>query len=144
MGFRSLLAAQWRCLSLSWLAILLHVAVYALLCVVLSLTLNGASVWQYLDRMILVIAVSSAMIQMGSFVARLLWLGVAIGEAGWLVSRCTALALPSVPVGLIQLLYAGLLLVLFVLLSRAGGNGGLPTFCAPQPLTPSRSPVRIR
>lgn len=145
MGFERLFAAQWRSLGLCWRPLLLHIGVYALLCAVLNLAFSGNDVWQYLDRMILVIGVASAMIQAGGFVARLLWLGVAIGEAGGLVSRCTALVLPQVPAGLVQLAYAGLLLILFLLLARSSsGDGGLPTLTPDAPLSPSRSPLRLR
>lgn len=143
MAFTRILSAQWRGLSICWRPVLIHVGTYAGLCLLLATVFTGHDVQQYINRLLIVMAVVSVMMQMGGFVARLLWVGVAIGEAAWLASRCAQLVVPSLPVGLLQLVYAGLLLTVFILLARLGGDGGIRTL--PQdpvlPITPSRSPV---
>lgn len=142
MNFYGLLASQWKGLVLSWQPMLVHVSVYAALCLVLKVLFQGEAVEQYIDRLLMITAVASVMIQKGNLVARLLWLGVTIGEAGRLVSHSLQLLLPGLPTDAVQLLYAGLLLVLFLLLSRSGGNGGLPVL--ERPVTPTRSPAGVR
>jgi len=141
MNFHALIAAQWKGLTLSWRPMLVHIGVYAVLCLILAVVGGENLVEAHLNRMLLVTAVASVMIQKAGVVARLLWLGVAIGEAGLLVSNCTRMVLPGVPAGLVQIGYAGLLLVLFLLLCRSDGGGGLPTLTPDRPLTPSRTPV---
>jgi hypothetical protein len=144
MSFNGLIAAQWRSLRLCWRPLLIHVGAYTVLCVALSFLVQGESVTEFLTRLLLVTAVASVMMQRGEMVGRLLWLGVTIGEAGRLVAHCARLAVPDLPVDFVQLAYAGLLLVLFLLLSRNDGNGGQPVLSPEKPLVPSRSPVGMR
>ncbi len=144
MGFKGWIAAQLKGIRVSWRPLLLHVSAYAVLCLVLNVAFGASDVWQYIYRMVLVILVAYVMIQKGGIVARLLWLGVAIGETGWLVSHCATLAWPETPTSSVQLVYAGLLLTLFVLLSRSGGDGGIRTLTPAQPLTPPRTPAGVR
>ncbi len=144
MQLKGLIAAQWRSLRLCWRPLVIHVGAYTVLCTALSFLVQGESVTEFLTRLLLVTAVASVMMQRGEMVGRLLWLGVTIGEAGRLVAHCARLAVPNLPADFVQLAYAGLLLVLFLLLSRNDGNGGLPVLSPEKPLVPSRSPVGTR